>query len=226
MAYLFHFETFVSWSYSPKLSSTIISQLVLPVASSQNQRKFPLALSATLDTRKTAATYETLLNSLQPEVLPSLLKFPVATKPCAWDSPACCSQKGFMHPYPGGLEQTPPCQIWGGPCSSARTWLWNMCVAHTTSSKSSWAIILFWYPDCENYQNKPPSSQAITLTFGLDWTTPGGSGNTQRHRQPRPLDPYSLSGWAVLIFQQCSRWDSPLLPSNENSCALFYSSEE
>lgn len=111
MAYLFHFETFVSWSYSPKLSSTIISQLVLPVASSQNQRKFPLALSATLGTRKTAATYETLLNSLQPEALLSLLKFPVVTKPCAWDSPACCSQKGFMHPYPGGLKQTPPCQI-------------------------------------------------------------------------------------------------------------------
>lgn len=34
------------------------------------------------------------------------LKLPTA-KSCAWDSPACCSQKGFIHPHSGDLEQTP-----------------------------------------------------------------------------------------------------------------------
>lgn len=59
----------------------------------------------------------------------------------------------------------------------------------------------------------------------LDWTTPGRSDNIHRHRQPGPLDPHSLSRWGLLIFQQCSRWDSPMFSSNETSCVLLNSSE-
>lgn len=184
MGCFFQFETFILWSHSPELSSTFISLLVLAVVSSQNQRKLPLALSATLCTQKTAATCETLLSCLQAEVLLSLLKFPVATKPCAWDSPAC----------PKKVSCT-PCWRPGAAPHHARSEqvlvpLLEHCCGRQCGTHHLLQVFL-------SNNSIPIPWLRITTTSHLpprlDWTTPGRSDNIHRHRQPGPLDPHSLS---------------------------------
>lgn len=58
------------------LTLTLSLTLVLSYSSSpeytEKQRKLPPALSATLSSQKTTATFKTLENNLQPEVLHSL----------------------------------------------------------------------------------------------------------------------------------------------------------
>lgn len=85
------------------------SQLVLSLASSLNQRKFPLPLFVPRKLLQHARPCWTACNLKRCHFYANArqLKFPTATKFCAWESPTCCSQKDFIHPHSGDLEQTP-----------------------------------------------------------------------------------------------------------------------
>lgn len=171
MACFFHFENFISWSHSPELYSTLISQLALNVASSQNQRKMLLALSDTLCTQKTA-TCETLLNRLQPGSAAIPTKIPCCHQALCLGQPCLLLTKRLHAPILEAWSSPPACQLWAGPCSSARTPLWK-AVWHTSPPPSLLGEQFYFNILTENNHKKPPSSQASTS--GLDWTTPGRS---------------------------------------------------